>query len=200
MKKIFFITPCQYTKLGFGKIIETISDYSVDIVTVSEPEEIIEHAGHHITSVIVIDLAHCENSVLASSLWFLWNLSVLYSEGRIPAEIPCILLGDKYSLSDAKYPFIWISPRQSANNLRMFFMKVLTTPECYMREMYGFTHFSDKERFVINQHLNGLSAFQIARRMQTTYKDVVTSRQKAMKKIGLRNRNEVILLMGKKFL
>ncbi|EPQ0972547.1 helix-turn-helix domain-containing protein [Citrobacter farmeri] len=66
--------------------------------------------------------------------------------------------------------------------------------------MYGFKHLSDRERRVINACLKGMPVRDIAELMEITYRNVCAARQSALRKIGLRNRNEYVLLMGKLFL
>nr|EKW5935526.1 helix-turn-helix transcriptional regulator [Citrobacter farmeri] len=138
--------------------------------------------------------------MLALALWFLWNLSVLYSEGRISRQVPCVLLGNRKTLENTAYPFSWVTPSQSVGGVQSFFLKVLTTPAPWMRGMYGFKHLSDRERRVINACLKGMPVRDIAELMEITYRNVCAARQSALRKIGLRNRNEYVLLMGKLFL
>lgn len=205
MKQIFFMSPCRYTGSGFSRIMESIPGHRVEVVPVSDHRQILQHmrAGLHSlqkSSAIVVDLTSHERSVLALSLWFLWNLSVLYSKGRVPGRFPCVLLGKPESLDNTSYPYVWVSPYQTAGQLQDFFVKVLTTPAPYIRRMYGFKHLTDKERRVINSCLKGVSVRDIAEYIQTSYRNVCFHRQSALKKVGLRNRNEYVLLMGREFL
>ena len=205
MKRIYFVSPCQYTVSGFSALMEAIPGHSIRVFALNDMRQLLHYLNaepgvRQLPSVIVVDVTNHERSFLALSLWFLWNLSVLYSEGRIPARIPCLVLGRKEALGKAKYPFVSICPSQRVRKLQDAFIKALTAPGPYIRKMYEFRHLSSKERFVINACLKGMSVRSIAEVLNTTYRSVYFCRQSAIKKIGLRNLNEFTLLMGRSFL
>ncbi|WP_410700069.1 MULTISPECIES: response regulator transcription factor [Citrobacter] len=205
MKQIFFMSPCRYTGYGFTRLMESIPGHAVRVIPVSDHYQVLQYMSQESDSLrrpsaVVVDLTSHERSVLALALWFLWNLSVLYSEGRISRRVPCVLLGNRKTLENTAYPYAWVTPSQSVRGLQNFFLKVLSMPGPWMRGMYGFKHLSDKEQRVINACLKGMSVRDIAERMEITYRNVCAARQSAFRKIGLRNRNEYALLMGRIFL
>ncbi|WP_201478864.1 helix-turn-helix transcriptional regulator [Escherichia coli] len=184
---------------------ENIPGHAVDVVPVSKHQQIVmlmqtEFYSLQKSSAIVVDLTSHERTVLALSLWFLWNLSVLYYEGSIPEQIPCILLGKSELPAATCYPFVRVSPSQSGKQLQDFFLNVLNTPATYVRGMHEFKPLSNKERQVINLCLSGVPLSRIAEHMQITYCTVSGYRQSALRKIGLKNRNEYMLLTGMTFL
>ena len=84
MKQIFLMSQCQYTHLGLS--------------------ELMESAGKQ--RVIVVDLTCHESSVTVKALWFLWNLSVLYSERHELRDSPCIFPGYHVALNTNRYLFV----------------------------------------------------------------------------------------------
>lgn len=201
MKNILFMSPCKYTFLGLSELMSAIPEHAVQLTPVSTPNNIFDfiHKGFF-PSAIVVDLSVSERTVLAQSIWFLWNLSVLYAEKKIPEIIPCILLGDNTLPEGTNYPFVWVSPFLSKEILQKNFLKILNNPIIYTRKTYRLKRLSDNERIVINNVLQGFSVKDIAGTMQITAKRVFSFRRNALKKIGLRNRNEYSLLIGKSFL
>lgn len=205
MKQIFFMSPCRYTGYGFTRLMENIPGQSINVTTVSDHQPVLEHISQvsdsrHSPAAIVVDLTHHERTVLAQALWFLWNLSVLYSEGTIPHRIPCVLLGNREMPESTVYPYAWITPSQPVARLQALFLKILTMPVPWMRGMYRFKHLNNKERQVINLCLKGISVRGIAAYMDITYREACAARRSAIRKIGLRNRNEYAFLVGRTFL
>ena len=85
MKQIFLMSQCQYTRLGLFAVMESAGQHAVQVISVETPEQIVSHilSDRHLPgkqSVIVVDLTCHEPSVIVKTLWFLWNLSVLYSD------------------------------------------------------------------------------------------------------------------------
>ncbi|MEG0716732.1 MAG: helix-turn-helix transcriptional regulator [Hafnia sp.] len=206
MKQIFLISPCQYTHFGFSELMEaTVQEHAVQVISVETPEQIVSHIlsdrpAPVKKSVIVVDLTCHEAFVMVNALWFLWNLSVLYSECSKLRGIPCILLGYQGALNNIRYPFVRISPSLGVHQLRNIFLRILAVPSLYIRRGHGFKRLSVNERRVINAVLSGETVSDIAERMQIHYRNVCYYRQRAIFKIGLRNRNEIAWIMNRKFL
>lgn len=85
MKQLFLMSQCQYTRLGLFAVMESAGQHAVQVISVETPEQIVSHilSDGHLPGkqrVIVVDLTFHESSVTVRALWFLWNLSVLYSE------------------------------------------------------------------------------------------------------------------------
>ena len=206
MKQIFLISPCQYTRFGFSELMETpVQEHAVQVISVETPEQIVLHILSNRSvpgkqRVIVVDLTYHEASVMVKALWFLWNLSVLYSECRELREIPCILLGPKGILNNIRYPFARVSPSQSFHRLRNIFMHILAAPSRYIRRGYGFKRLSVNERQVINSILAGETVSDIAYRMRIHQRNVYYYRQRAIFKIGLRSRHDIAWIMSREFL
>ncbi|WP_370608752.1 LuxR C-terminal-related transcriptional regulator [Citrobacter portucalensis] len=205
MKQIFLMSQCQYTRLGLFELIESAGKHAVQVISVETPEQIVSHilSDRHLPgkqSVIVVDLTCHEASVMVKALWFLWNLSVLYSERQELSKTPCILLGYHGTLNNNRYPFVRISPSQGLRQLQNTFLRILTVPSRYIRREHGFKRLSANERRVINYLLAGDTVNDIAKRMRIHYRNVCYYRQRAIFKIGLRNRNDIAWIMNRTFL
>lgn len=205
MKRIYLVSPCEYTAFGFSTLMEAIPGHSIRVILVNETRQLLHYLNaepgiRQQPSVLVVDMTYHERSVMALALWFLWNLSVMYSDGRIPARIPCIILGRNDTLNKDIYPFASICPSLPVQQLQNLIIETLTTPDPYIRKMYAFRRLSNEERFVINAYLKGMSVNEIAEIMKIPYRKVNYYRHSAIKKIGLGKQNEYILLMGKLFL
>ncbi|EPB4368943.1 LuxR C-terminal-related transcriptional regulator [Citrobacter freundii] len=206
MKQIFLISPCQYTRFGFSELMETTAqEHAVQVISVETPEQIVLHtlSDRFVPGkqrVIVVDLTCHEAPVMVRALWFLWNLSVLYSECRELRGIPCILLGPQGGLNNIKYPFARVSSSLSLHQLRNVFLHILSAPSRYIRRGYGFKRLSVNERRVMNYLLDGDTVSDIAKRMRIHYRNVCYYRQRAIFKIGLRNRNDIAWIMNRTFL
>ncbi|EHA0861472.1 LuxR family transcriptional regulator [Salmonella enterica] len=205
MKQIFLMSECQYTRLGIFELIESAGKHAVQVISVETPEQIVSHilSDRHLPgkqSVIVVDLTCHEAPVMVKALWFLWNLSVLYSERQELSETPCILLGYHWALNNNRYPFIRISPSQGFHQLQNAFLRILAVPSRYISSRHGFQRLSVNERRVINALLGGETVNDIAKRMQIHYRNVCYYRQRAIFKIGLRNRNDIAWIMNRTFL
>ncbi|HHZ8738775.1 TPA: LuxR C-terminal-related transcriptional regulator [Escherichia coli] len=205
MKQIFLMSQCQYTRLGLFAVMESAGKHAVPVISVETPEQIVSHilSDRHLPGkqrVIVVDLTCHESSVTVRALWFLWNLSVLYSECHELREIPCILFGHKEERNNIRCPFAWVSPSQNFHQLKNIFQRILAVPSRYISSGYGFQRLSANERQVINALLSGEAISDIAKRMQIHYSNVCYYRQKAIFKIGLRNRNDIAWIMNRTFL
>ena len=205
MKQIFLMSQCQYTRLGLFAVMESAGQHAVQVISVETPEQIVSHilSDGHLPGkqrVIVVDLTCHESSVTVRALWLLWNLSVLYSERHELRGTPCILFGHQEGRNNIRYPFTWISPSQNFHQLKNIFQRILAVPSRYINSGYGFQRLSANERQVINALLSGEAVSDIAKRMQIHYSNVCYYRQKAIFKIGLRNRNDIAWIMNRKFL
>lgn len=205
MKNIFFVSPCQYTRLGFSALTGAIEGPTIQVINVDTPEQIVSHINSDRLSTrkqyaIVVDMSSHEASVMVSALLFLWNLSVLTLEYKALQEIPCVLLGNESHLRRVKYPFVRVSPSQSIIQLKNFFLHLLMVPSRYIRRVNEPGRFNKKERCVINAVLEGENLSDIAKKMQVSYRNICYYRQRAILKIGLRNRNEIAWLMSRKLL
>ena len=205
MKQIFLMSQCQYTRLGLSELIESAGKHAVQVISVEAPEQIVSHilSDSHLHGkkrVIVVDLTCHESSVMVKALWFLWNLSVLYSERHELRVTPCILFGHQGEMSNIRYPFPWVSPLQDLRQLQNIFLRILAVPSRYINNGYGFQRLSVNERRVINALLGGETVSDIAKRMQIHYRNVCYYRQRAIFKIGLRNRNDIAWIMNRTFL
>ncbi|TGB64113.1 LuxR family transcriptional regulator [Escherichia sp. E4930] len=205
MKQIFLMSQCQYTRLGLLAVMESAGQHAVQVISVETPEQIVSHilSDRHLPGkqrVIVVDLTCHESSVTVRALWFLWNLSVLYSERHELREIPCFLFGHKEGRNNIRYPFVWISPSQNFRQLKNTFLHILAVPSLYISSGYGLQRLSVNERRVINELLSGETVSDIAKRMEIHYSNVCYYRQKAIFKIGLRNRNDIAWIMNRTFL
>lgn len=205
MKQIFLMSQCQYTRLGLSELIESAGKHAVQVISVETPEQIVSHiqsdrdlSGKQ--SVIVVDLTCHEAPVMVKTLWFLWNLSVLYSEHHELRGTPCILFGCQRTLDNIRHPFVWVSPSQSLRQLQSVFLRILALPSRYIRRAHGFKSLSVNERRVMNYLLGGDTVDNIAKRMQIHYRNVCYYRQRAIFKIGLRNRNDIAWIMNRTFL
>lgn len=205
MKQIFLMSQCQYTRLGLSELIESAGKHAVQVISVETPEQIVSHiqsdrdlSGKQ--SVIVVDLTCHEAPVMVKTLWFLWNLSVLYSEHHELRGTPCILFGCQRTLDNIRHPFAWVSPSQSLRQLQSVFLRILALPSRYIRRAHGFKSLSVNERRVMNYLLGGETVDDIAKRMQIHYRNVCYYRQRAIFKIGLRNRNDIAWIMNRTFL
>ncbi|MEE6893322.1 hypothetical protein [Escherichia sp. MOD1-EC6842] len=99
MKQIFLMSQCQYTHLWLSELMESAGKHAVQVISVETPEQIVSHiqSDNHLPGkqrVIVVDLTCHESSVMVKALWFLWNLSVLYSERHELRGTPCIFYLD----------------------------------------------------------------------------------------------------------
>lgn len=205
MKQIFLMSQCQYTRLGLSELIESAGKHAVQVISVETPEQIVSHiqSDRHLPgkqSVIVVDLTCHEAPVMVKTLWFLWNLSVLYSEHHELRGTPCILFGCQRALDNIRHPFVWVSPSQSLRQLQSVFLRILALPSRYIRRSHGFKSLSVNERRVMNYLLGGDAVDDIAKRMQIHYRNVCYYRQRAIFKIGLRNRNDIAWIMNRTFL
>lgn len=205
MKQIFLMSQCQYTRLGLSELTESAGKHAVQVISVETPEQIVSHiqsdrdlSGKQ--SVIVVDLTCHEAPVMVKTLWFLWNLSVLYSEHHELRGTPCILFGCQRTLDNIRHPFVWVSPSQSLRQLQSVFLRILALPSRYIRRAHGFKSLSVNERRVMNYLLGGETVDDIAKRMQIHYRNVCYYRQRAIFKIGLRNRNDIAWIMNRTFL
>ncbi|CNF76397.1 Bacterial regulatory proteins%2C luxR family [Yersinia enterocolitica] len=204
MKQIFLMSQCQYTRLGLFKLIESAGEHPVQVISVETPEQIASHilSDRHAPgkqNVIVVDLTCHEAPAMVKALWFLWNLSVLYSERRELGGVPCILFGCQRTLDNIRHPFVWVSPSQGLRQLQNVFLRILAIPSRYIRE-HKIKRLSVNERRVMNYLLGGKAAGDIATRMQINYRNVCYYRQRAIFKIGLRNRNDIAWIMNRTFL
>lgn len=205
MKQIFLMSQCQYTRQGLSELVESAGKHAVQVISVETPEQIVSHiqSDRHIPgkqSVIVVDLTCHEAPVMVKTLWFLWNLSVLYSEYHELRGTPCILFGCQRTLDNIRHPFVWVSPSQSLRQLQSVFLRILALPFRYIRRAHGFKSLSVNERRVMNYLLGGETVDDIAKRMQIHYRNVCYYRQRAIFKIGLRNRNDIAWIMNRTFL
>lgn len=205
MKQIFLMSQCQYTRLGLSELIESAGEHAVQVISVETPEQIASHilSDRHAPgkqNVIVVDLTCHESPVMVKTLWFLWNLSVLYSEHHELRGTPCILFGCQRTLDNIRHPFVWVSPSQSLRQLQSVFLRILALPSRYIRRAHGFKSLSVNERRVMNYLLGGETVDDIAKRMQIHYRNVCYYRQRAIFKIGLRNRNDIAWIMNRTFL
>lgn len=205
MKQIFLMSQCQYTRLGLSELVESAGKHAVQVISVETPEQIVSHiqSDRHLPrkqSVIVVDLTCHEAPVMVKTLWFLWNLSVLYSEHHELRGTPCILFGCQRTLDNIRHPFVWVSPSQSLRQLQSVFLRILALPFQYIRRAHGFKSLSANERRVMNYLLGGETVDDIAKRMQIHYRNVCYYRQRAIFKIGLRNRNDIAWIMNRTFL
>lgn len=205
MKQIFLMSQCQYTRLGLSELIESAGKHAVQVISVETPEQIVSHIqsdgrlpGEQ--SVIVVDLTCHEAPMMVWAVWFLWNLSVLYSEHHALRGTPCILFGCQRTLDNIRHPFVWVSPSQSIRQLQSVFLRILALPSRYIRRAHGFKSLSVNERRVMNYLLGGETVDDIAKRMQIHYRNVCYYRQRAIYKIGLRNRNDIAWIMNRTFL
>ncbi|EPJ0883838.1 TPA: LuxR family transcriptional regulator, partial [Citrobacter freundii] len=137
---------------------------------------------------------------MVKALWFLWNLSALYSEHQGLRGIPCILLGCQQTLDNIRHPFAWISPSQGLRQLQNIFLRILAHPSRYIKGGHRYTRLSVNERRVMNYLLGGDTVSDIAKRMRIHYRNVCYYRQRAIFKIGLRNRNDIAWIMNRTFL
>ncbi|WP_236487866.1 LuxR C-terminal-related transcriptional regulator, partial [Escherichia coli] len=110
------------------------------------------------------------------------------------------LFGHQEGRNNIRYPFTWISPSQNFHQLKNIFLRILAVLSRYISSGYGFQRLSANERQVINALLGGETVSDIAMRMQTNYSNVCYYRQKAIFKIGLKNRNDIAWIMNRKFL
>lgn len=206
MKQIFLMSQCQYTRLGLSELIESAGEHAVQVIPVETPEQIVSHilSDRHAApgkqNVIVVDLTCHEAPAMVKALWFLWNLSALYSECRELDGVPCILFGCQRTLDNIRHPFVWVSPSQSLRQLQSVFLRILALPSRYIRRAHGFKSLSVNERRVMNYLLGGDTVDDIAKRMQIHYRNVCYYRQRAISKIGLRNRNDIVWIMNRAFL
>ena len=205
MKQIFLMSQCQYTRLGLFKLIESTGEHAVQVISVEAPEQIVSHilSDRHLPgkqSVIVVDLICHEAPVMVRALWFLWNLSVLYSEHHELRGTPCILFGCQRTLNNVRHPFAWISPSQGLRQLQSIFLRILAHPSRYIKGWHRYTRLSVNKRRVINYILAGDTVSDIAKRMQIHYRNVCYYRQRAIFKTGLRNRNDIAWIMNRTFL
>lgn len=204
MKQIFLMSQCQYTRLGLSELIESAGKHAVQVISVETPEQIVSHiqSDRHLSgkqSVIVVDLTCHEAPVMVKTLWFLWNLSVLYSEHHELRGTPCILFGCQRTLDNIRHPFVWVSPSQGLRQLQNVFLRILATPSRYIRE-HKIKRLSVNERRVMNYLLGGETVDDIAKCMRIHYRNVCYYRQRAIFKIGLRNRNDIAWIMNRTFL
>lgn len=205
MKQIFLMSQCQYTRLGFFELIESAGEHAVQVISVETPEQIVSHilSDRHLPrkqSVIVVDLTCHEAPVKVKALWFLWNLSVLYSEHRELGGIPCILFGCQRTLDNIQHPYVWVSPSQDLYQLQNIFIRILKLPYRYIKGGCKYKRLSVNERRVINYLLGGDTVNDIAKRMRIHYRNVCYYRKRAIFKIGLRNRNDIAWIMNRTFL
>lgn len=205
MKQIFLMSQCQYTRLGLLAVMESAGKHAVPVISVETLEQIVSHilSDSHLPRkqrVIVVDLTCHESSVMVKALWFLWNLSVLYSERRELRLIPYFLFGHKEGRNNIRYSFAWISPSQNFRQLKNIFLHILVVPSLYISSGYGLQRLSVNERRVINELLSGETVSDIAKRMGIHYSNVCYYRQNAIFKIGLRSRNDIAWIMNRTFL
>lgn len=205
MKQIFLMSQCQYTRLGLFELIESTGEHAVQVIFVETPEQIVSHilSDRHLPgkqSVIVVDLSCHEAPAMVKALWFLWNLSALYSEHHELRGAPCILFGCQRALNNVRHPFAWISPSQGLRQLQSIFLRILAHPSRYIKGGHRYTRLSVNERRVMNYLLGGDTVSDIAKRMRIHYRNVCYYRQRAIFKIGLRNRNDIAWIMNRTFL
>jgi len=188
---------------GFSALIGGISENSIRVIPIKDSWEILDNINFDTqqkSSIIVVDMTYYERSLIVISLWFLWNLSVLYSEGKISSKIPCIVLGCNGVLDKKIYPFARICPSQPVNKLKSIIIEALTTPSNNFTKPSKFRRLNSKERYVVNSSLNGMPLKEIAANMKITDRKANYYRYSAIKKIGLQKQYEYALLMGKIFL
>lgn len=174
MKQIFLISQCQYTHLRLSELMESAGKHAVQVISVETPEQIVSHiqSDNHLPGkqrVIVVDLTCHESSVMVKALWFLWNLSVLYSERHELRGTLCILFGHQGGLNNIRNPFTWVSPSQNFRQLKSIFLHILVVLSRYISSGYGFKRLSVNERRVINALLGGETVSDIAWIMNRTF-------------------------------
>lgn len=187
--KVIIVTLCSYTVIGISLLFP-----EAEVTQVKNPEDLIEIISGRDT-VIIVDLPRNDIRTSVCSRLFLYNLNRLCSVRVFCSQVPYVLLlGEDRGDFLIPYPHCsWISTALPVDLIRARVIKYMTRPSlnnCRCKVL------TNHQYFVLMETLKGKGVSEISNEMNLCVKHILQLRLSAIKRIGLRNLNELAWVMG----
>ncbi|EDT6782710.1 hypothetical protein AC861_004643 [Salmonella enterica subsp. enterica] len=190
MHQLFVVTPCNYTVAGF-KALMAERRLSVRIIPVLTPEEVSIIPPEEGNRIIVVVLPAREPAVSVPGRIFLWRRALQQVAG-MPDHTPCLVLSDE---THEKYRVArWLHWPQPLPSLTTLLIRALEHPDLFVCRQAEARPLTPMQKEILDATLAGESVRVTAARLFVQPQTVFSCRAALIRKLGLRNRIDLMCL------
>ncbi|WP_079964701.1 helix-turn-helix transcriptional regulator [Salmonella enterica] len=190
MHQLFVVTSCNYTVAGFEALMAE-RHLSVRIIPVLTPEEVRITPPEGGKRIIVVVLPAREPAVSVPGRVFLWRRA-LHQMAGISDHALCLVLSDK---TPEKYRADWrLHWPQPVTSLASLLIRALKHPDWFVSHQAEAWMLTPIQKEILDATLAGESVRATAARLFVNPQKVFSCRAALIRKLGLRNRMELMCL------
>ncbi|EBR4458250.1 helix-turn-helix transcriptional regulator [Salmonella enterica] len=192
---VIVLTSCHFLFTGLKQLLSE-SLIPLRLLQASSVDEVLELQATAGVTMIVVAGESGSPVGYARARAQLWSLERMMMTRALP-RVPCLMLVDDMSVTVAGETY-WLTPKYLAQDLEMLLGDILVEPERYL-DRFGLDLLSAQQRVILDGTLAGLDVEAIAGRMHILPRTVYSHRNMLVKKLGLRNRMELMCLSPRDF-
>lgn len=190
MHQLFVVTPCNYTVAGF-KALMAERRLPVRIIPALTPEDVRMTPPEGGNRVIVVVLTAREPAVSVPGRIFLWRRALQQMAGLSDHAL-CLVLSDETSEKyRAAWRLHWPLPLPSLTSL---LIRALEHPDLFVSRQAEARTLTPMQKEILDATLAGESVRATAARLVVNPRTVFSCRAALIRKLGLRNRMELMCL------
>ncbi|MBA3211374.1 helix-turn-helix transcriptional regulator [Salmonella enterica] len=190
---IIVLTSCRYLLAGLEGL---MSDSLMRLLHAGNMKEVCELQAVTGAEMIIVARESGAPDGLVWSRAQLRRLDWLMLSGRLQ-RVPCLLLAEDMSMTVAGKTF-WLPGKDAALDLKTILSEVLAHPALYVG-MAVWCPLSAQQQKILEGTLAGLDVYELAEKMHVLPRTVFVYRDMLIKKLGLRNRMELMFLSVEDF-
>lgn len=202
MNVIYLMSACGFIRAGLEALNREWLD-SVRIIGISEPEELLTAPPVSGNSLVMVYVPPDNVAEAARGMLFWRRLALIQTDpnsGSRLKQIPCLLWGDHRGRT-LPVRTEWLPASLSSAQLAASLQKVLRVPSIYVfcnnpARLRQQLQLSEQQEAVMASCLSGETTQDAAKRLGLSVHVVHCSRRSLLQRLGLKNRLELISLVG----
>lgn len=190
MKRLFLLTPCEFTKIGFQELTTSERFDDINILNCTDYRDILKKSDNNPQdSLIIIDITIRPYSLRVRQLTNLWNLRRLMFLG-ILRRIPVVVFGRKEKEENIE-SIQCIDSQTTPEIMIDTIIGIYKHPENYVTTQASLSY---RKQILLCKFITGDGLQRLAKSMDTHPRNIHSQRKWLMKKLGLRNRFDFVFL------
>lgn len=194
--QIIVLTPCRFLLAGLKALLEEPLMSLQLRHAVNTDEALILQAVTGAATMVIVAQESDTPAGMARARAQLRRLDWLMRTGAM-TRVPCLLLAGDMSMTVAGRKF-WLTRRYAGLDLEILLGGILAHPQLYLG-MTVWSPLSEQQKIILAGTLAGLDVEALAAQMHILPRTVFAHRDILIKKLGLRNRMELMCLSPRDF-
>ncbi|STB68629.1 DNA-binding transcriptional activator UhpA [Citrobacter freundii] len=184
---IIIVTPCCYLLAGLEALLSTF--LLIQVAPTDSTHMMLEAPG---ADMLIVARESGAPADIARAQAVMWRLEYLMRRGMM-RRIPCLLLAENMSIQVEVKTF-WLERQYLAYELDLVLSNVTSNPELYQRPSVNWFPLSPRQRQILTALMSGREVKEIAEELHLQPRTVFACRDSLIKKLGLRNRIDLMCL------